>query len=84
MSASRGSGRASMIKRLLELRRRGHFGCVARGSSGSSLTGVLNTVTLLRGRGVELRSISDGINSATTAGRLMLNMLVASLPMNAT
>ncbi|MFJ4210719.1 recombinase family protein [Paenarthrobacter sp. NPDC089675] len=42
---------------------------------GRSLIDVLNTVTLLRGRGVELRSISDGIDPATTTGRLMLNML---------
>nr|WP_176705406.1 recombinase family protein [Arthrobacter sp.]AXV46181.1 invertase/resolvase [Arthrobacter sp.] len=42
---------------------------------GRSLIDVLNTVTLLRERGVNVRSISDGINPATTTGRLMLNML---------
>ncbi len=42
---------------------------------GRSLIDVLNTVTLLQGRGVALRSISDGIDPATTTGRLMLNTL---------
>ncbi|MBM7791671.1 DNA invertase Pin-like site-specific DNA recombinase [Paenarthrobacter ilicis] len=42
---------------------------------GRSLIDVLNTVNLLRERGVQLRSISDGIDPATTSGRLMLNML---------
>lgn len=42
---------------------------------GRSLIDVLNTVNLLRERGVELRSVSDGIDPATTSGRLMLNML---------
>ncbi|TFC49983.1 recombinase family protein [Cryobacterium sp. TMT1-62] len=41
---------------------------------GRSLIDVLNTVTLLRERGVNVRSISDGIDPATTR-RLMLNML---------
>jgi DNA invertase Pin-like site-specific DNA recombinase len=42
---------------------------------GRSLIDVLNTVNLLRERGVYLRSISDGIDPTTTSGRLMLNML---------
>lgn len=42
---------------------------------GRSLIDVLNTVNLLQGRGVELRSVSDGIDPSTTTGRLMLNML---------
>lgn len=42
---------------------------------GRSLIDVLNTVNLLRERGVQLRSVSDGIDPATTSGRLMLNML---------
>lgn len=42
---------------------------------GRSLIDVLNMVNLLRGRGVALRSISDGIDPATSTGRLMLNML---------
>lgn len=36
---------------------------------------VLNTMNLLRERGVYLRSVSDGIDPTTTSGRLMLNML---------
>jgi hypothetical protein len=36
---------------------------------------VLNTVTLLRARGIHVRSISDGIDPAPSTGRLMLNML---------
>src|SRR5687768_16149938 len=35
----------------------------------------MNTVNLLRKRGVQVRSISDGIDPATSTGRLMLNML---------
>jgi hypothetical protein len=42
---------------------------------GRSLIDVLNTVNLLRERGVQVRSISDGIDPATSTGRLMLNML---------
>lgn len=42
---------------------------------GRSLIDVLNTVNLLRGRDVQVRSVSDGIDPATSTGRLMLNML---------
>lgn len=42
---------------------------------GRSLIDVLNTVTLLRERGVAVRSVSDGIDPDTSTGRLMLNML---------
>ena len=42
---------------------------------GRSLIDVLNTVTLLRERGVAVRSVCDGIDPATSTGRLMLNML---------
>jgi DNA invertase Pin-like site-specific DNA recombinase len=42
---------------------------------GRSLMDVLNTVNLLRDRGIHVRSISDGIDPATSTGRLMLNML---------
>ena len=38
---------------------------------------VLNTVNLLRERGVQVRSISDGIDPVTTTGRMMLNMLAS-------
>lgn len=42
---------------------------------GRSLIDVLNTVNLLRDRGIHVRSISDGIDPTTPTGRLMLNML---------
>lgn len=42
---------------------------------GRSLIDVLNTVKLLQARGIEMKSISDGIDPTTTSGRLMLNML---------
>lgn len=42
---------------------------------GRSLIDVLNTVTLLRDGGVHLRSVADGIDPATSTGRMMLNML---------
>lgn len=42
---------------------------------GRSLIDVLNTVHMLRDRGILVRSISDGIDPATSTGRLMLNML---------
>jgi DNA invertase Pin-like site-specific DNA recombinase len=42
---------------------------------GRSLVDVLNTVNLLREHGMHLRSISDGIDPATSTGRMMLNML---------
>ncbi|MBT2518761.1 recombinase family protein [Streptomyces sp. ISL-90] len=42
---------------------------------GRSLIDVLNSVNLLRDRDVQVRSISDGIDPATSTGRLMLNML---------
>ncbi len=42
---------------------------------GRSLIDVLNTVNLLRESGIAVRSVQDGIDPATTSGRLMLNML---------
>lgn len=42
---------------------------------GHSLIDVLNTVNLLRERGVNVRSVSDGYGPATSKGRLVLNML---------
>jgi DNA invertase Pin-like site-specific DNA recombinase len=42
---------------------------------GRSLLDVLNTVAGLRDQGIQVRSISDGIDPATATGRLMLNML---------
>ena len=42
---------------------------------GRSLLDVLATVHELRDRNIAVQSISDGIDPATTTGRLMLNML---------
>jgi DNA invertase Pin-like site-specific DNA recombinase len=42
---------------------------------GRSLIDVLNAVNGLRDSGIAVRSISDGIDPATSTGRLMLNML---------
>lgn len=64
------------MKKLLEYAEPGDTVAVWRVDRlGRSLIDVLNTVTLLRERGVQLRSISDGIDPATSSGRLMLNML---------
>src|SRR6478735_3295885 len=64
------------MKRLLEYAEEGDTVVVWRVDRlGRSLIDVLNTVALLRGRGVQVRSISDGIDPATSTGRLMLNML---------
>ena len=42
---------------------------------GRSLIDVLNTVNELRSRGIDVRSISDGIDPTTSSGRMMLGML---------
>jgi DNA invertase Pin-like site-specific DNA recombinase len=42
---------------------------------GRSLLDVLGTAATLREQGIQVRSISDGIDPATATGRLMLNML---------
>ena len=49
---------------------------------GRSLIDVLNTMNLLRERGVYLRSISDGIDPTTTSGRLMRTCLRLWLSMS--
>jgi DNA invertase Pin-like site-specific DNA recombinase len=64
------------MKKLLEYCEEGDTVVVWRVDRlGRSLIDVLNTVTLLRDRGVQIRSISDGIDPSTSTGRLMLNML---------
>ncbi|PPH53832.1 recombinase family protein [Rathayibacter sp. AY1E2] len=64
------------MKKLLEYAEDGDTVVVWRVDRlGRSLIDVLNTVNLLRERGVQVRSISDGIDPSTSAGRLMLNML---------
>lgn len=61
------------MKRLLDYAEDGDTVVVWRVDRlGRSLIDVLNTVALLRGRGVQIRSISDGIDPATSTGRLML------------
>jgi DNA invertase Pin-like site-specific DNA recombinase len=42
---------------------------------GRALIDVLNTVELLRGRGIHVRSLSDGIDPATSTGPPGLHML---------
>ena len=64
------------MKKLLEYAEPGDTVVVWRVDRlGRSLIDVLNTVTLLRERGIQVRSLSDGIDPATSTGRLMLNML---------
>ncbi len=64
------------MKKLLEYAEDGDTVVVWRVDRlGRSLIDVLNTVNLLREHGVHLRSISDGIDPATSTGRMMLNML---------
>lgn len=64
------------MKKLLEYAEGGDTVVVWRVDRlGRSLIDVLNTVNLLRDRGVQVRSISDGIDPSTSTGRLMLNML---------
>jgi DNA invertase Pin-like site-specific DNA recombinase len=64
------------MKRLLEYAEEGDIVVVWRVDRlGRSLIDVLNTVALLRDRGINVRSVSDGIDPATSTGRLMLNML---------
>lgn len=64
------------MKRLLEYADSGDTVVVWRVDRlGRSLMDVPNTVNLLRDRGVAVKSISDGIDPATSTGRLMLSML---------
>lgn len=44
---------------------------------GRSLIDVVNTVALLQKAEIQLRSVSDGIDPSTSAGRMMLNMLAS-------
>ena len=64
------------MQRLLEYAEAGDTVVVWRVDRlGRSLIDVLNTVNGLRDAGINVRSISDGIDPATSTGRLMLNML---------
>lgn len=64
------------MKRLLDYAEDGDtvvVWCIDR--LGRSLIDVLNTVNLLRERGVKIQSVSDGIDPETSSGRMMLGML---------
>jgi DNA invertase Pin-like site-specific DNA recombinase len=75
-SGSRAAVDRPGMKKLLEYAEKGDTVVVWRVDRlGRSLIDVLNTVNLLRERGIHVRSISDGIDPATSTGRLMLNML---------
>lgn len=66
------------MKKLLEYAESGDTVVVWRVDRlGRSLVDVLNTVNLLRERGVNVRSIADGIDPATSTGRMMLNLLAS-------
>lgn len=75
-SGSRAAVERPGMKRLLEHAVEGDTVVVWRVDRlGRSLIDVLNTVNLLRERGIHVWSVSDGIDPATSTGRLMLNML---------
>jgi DNA invertase Pin-like site-specific DNA recombinase len=64
------------MKQLLEFARTADTVVVGRiDRLGRSLLDVLATVADLREQGIQVQSISDGIDPSTTSGRLMLNML---------
>lgn len=44
---------------------------------GRSLSEVLDTVAMMVGRGLDLVSVQDGIDSRTTTGRLMVDLIVS-------
>ena len=75
-SGSRAAIERPGMKRLLDYVESGDTVVVWRiDRLGRSLIDVLNTVNLLRDKGVKIRSLSDGIDPETTSGRLMLGML---------
>lgn len=75
-SGSRTAIKRPGMKKLLEYAVKGDTVVVWRiDRLGRSLIDVLNTVNLLRERGVKVQSISDGIDPETAAGRMMLGML---------
>lgn len=75
-SGSRAAIKRPGMKKLLDYAADGDTVVVWRiDRLGRSLIDVLNTVNLLRERGVKVRSISDGIDPETSSGRMMLGML---------
>lgn len=72
-SGSRNAASRSKMKRLLDYAVEGDTVVVWRiDRLGRSLLDVLSTVALLQDRGIQVRSIADGIDPATPAGRMML------------
>lgn len=64
------------MRRLLDTIRPGDVVVVWRiDRLGRSLRDLLDTVTVLRDQGVEIRSLSDGIDSTTALGRMQINLL---------
>ncbi len=77
-SGSRAAIERPGMKKLLEYAEDGDTIVVWRiDRLGRSMLDVLSTVKMLSERGVQIRSISDGIDPATTSGRLMLGMLAS-------
>jgi len=75
-SGSKAAAQRPGMRRLLEYAAAGDTVVVWRVDRlGRSLIDVLNTVNLLRESGIGIRSVQDGIDPATSSGRLMLNML---------
>lgn len=75
-SGSKSAVQRPGMRRLLEYATAGDTVVVWRVDRlGRSLIDVLNTVNLLREASIGIRSVQDGIDPATTSGRLMLNML---------
>ena len=75
-SGSRTAATRPGMRRLLDYAEAGDMVVVWRiDRLGRSLIDILNTVNGLRDSGISVRSISDGIDPATSTGRLMLNML---------
>lgn len=75
-SGSKAGAERPALRKLLDYAEHGDVVVVWRiDRLGRSLLDVLSTVNLLREKGVDVRSVSDGIDPATTNGRLMLGML---------
>lgn len=75
-TARRATNRAGM-RRVLQTAEAGDTLVVWRiDCLGRSVVDVVNTVAMLRERGIQLRSLEDGIDPETTGGLLMLDLLV--------
>lgn len=75
-SGSKNAAQRPGMRRLLDYATAGDMVVVWRVDRlGRSLIDVLNTVNLLRESDISIRSVQDGIDPATTNGRLLLDML---------